>query len=57
MWLRVLSAVVSVAKATGLDKKVKGWVLRKLGKAEDKVVDKVIKIKDKIDDIKEKLED
>jgi hypothetical protein len=56
MWLKIISAVVSIAKATGLDKKVKGWVLKKLGKVEDKVVDKVIEIKDKIDSIKEKLE-
>ena len=55
--MKILSTVVSIAKATGIDKKVKGWVLRKLGKVEDKVVDKAMKVKDKVDAIKEKLEE
>ena len=56
MLLKILSTVVSIAKATGLDKKVKGWVLDKIGKAEDKAVDKLVKVHRKVDQIKEKLE-
>ena len=54
--MKVIGVIVNVAKATGLDKKVKGWVLRKLGKVEDKVVDKLVKVRSKVDQIKEKLE-
>jgi ABC-type Fe3+-hydroxamate transport system substrate-binding protein len=56
MWLKILSVVVQVAKATGLDRKVKDWVLGKLHKAEDKAVKKIQDLQAKVDAIKEKLE-
>ena len=56
MWLKILKYAVIAAKATGLDKKIKGWVLDKIGKAEDKAVDKLVKVRSKVDQIKEKLE-
>ena len=57
MWLKILSGIVSVAKMTGLDKKVKDWVLNKLNNAEDKVVDKLVVVQDKVDELREKLDD
>ena len=57
MWLRILSTVVSIAKATGLDKRVKGWVLGKIRKAEDKAMEKVQDVQAKVDAIEEKLEE
>ena len=57
MWLRILSTVVSVARATGLDRKIKDWVLDKLDRTEDSAVEKMLVLQGKIDALKEKLEE
>jgi len=57
MWLKVLSVVAQVARATGFDRKVKNWVLRKLDKVENKAHEKLAKLENSIDELKDKLED
>jgi hypothetical protein len=60
MWLKILSGILTVAKYTGLDKKVKGWIKKKLDRAENrawyKAQNKYREITDKVDAIKEKYD-
>jgi hypothetical protein len=39
MWLKILKYAVIVARATGLDDKVKGWIENRLNGIEDRVVE------------------
>ena len=37
MWIRILKAVVKVAIVVGLDKKIKGWVIKRIDGVRDKL--------------------
>lgn len=45
MWAKVLKYAWTIAVATGLDKKVSGWIRGKLEKAEKKVEKKLEDVK------------
>lgn len=42
MWLKILQGIYIGAKATGLDKKLLGWLRKKVQKSQNKYDDKVI---------------
>jgi hypothetical protein len=42
MWLKILSGLYTVAKTTGLDKKLKNWIVRKIEKSKNKYDDKAL---------------
>jgi len=42
MWLKILAGAWTVAKQTGLDKKVKNWILNRVKKSTNKYDDKVV---------------
>jgi hypothetical protein len=53
MWIKILKYGLQAAIALGLDKKVKGWIGRKLDKADDKIHSKYKDAVDKIDGIRD----
>ncbi len=56
MWIKILTVVLQVAKVTGLDKKVKDWVGKKLDRTMDKAEEKFDKASDKAEIIYEKVD-
>ena len=55
MWLRILKTLYVVAKATGLDSKIKDWVVKRVEKhvevAVAKVNDKVLQADSLLEDV------
>lgn len=49
MWVKILKYAAQAAVSLGLHKKVLGWVVKKLEKAEDKAIDKLYEITDTLD--------